>query len=109
MAAVLELVSFGLPPTFPPEAMPEASAQFVAVCWAGVTKGQLVNRARKRAWRPTWERLTHMVAEEGVEMYGFALAIDGCVVPLMARMQRVAGASKPSRPPERDERQQSLF
>ena len=82
-------VSFGLPPTFPPEAMPDAGAQFVKACWAGITKGQLLTRARKLAWRPIWERQAHMVAEEGIEVYGFALVIDGCVVPLMARMRRV--------------------
>lgn len=48
MADVLELVSFGLPPTFPPEAMPDAGAQFVKACWAGMTKGQLVTRAQAR-------------------------------------------------------------
>ncbi|MCX4175666.1 MULTISPECIES: hypothetical protein [Paraburkholderia] len=109
MADVLELVSFGLPPTFPPEAMPDAGAQFVKACWAGMTKGQLLTRARKLGWRPSWERQAHMVAEEGIEVYGFALVIDGCVVPLMARMRRVAGVTKPARPPERDTRQQTLF
>lgn len=32
----LELVSFGLPPTFPPELMPEAGARFVAECRTGM-------------------------------------------------------------------------
>lgn len=109
MANVLELVSFGLPPLFPPEAVPEPGAQFIAACWAGMTKGQLLTRARKRGWRPSWERLAHIVAEYGIEVYGYSLVIDGCVVPLMARMRRVAGVVKPSGPPERDERQQTLF
>lgn len=109
MADVLELVSFALPPTFPPEAMPEAGAQFVAGCWAGMTKGQIVTRARTRGWRPSWEPLPHVTAEEGVEVYGFALVIDGCVVPLAARMRRVRKALKLSRPPERDARQLALF
>ena len=109
MAGVLELVAFGLPPTFPPEAVPEPGAQFVAACWPGMTKGQLLARARKRGWRPSWERLPKVVAEADIEVYGFALLIDGCVVPLMARMRRVAGVVKLSGPPERDERQLGLF
>ena len=84
MADVLELVAFGLPPTFPPEAVPEPGALFVAACWPGMTKGRLLTRARRRGWRPSWEHLPEVVAEAGIEVYGFALLIDGCVVPLMA-------------------------
>ena len=109
MDDVLELVAFGLPPTFPPEAVPEAGAQFVAACWPGMTKGQLLTRARKRGWRPSWERLSEVAAEASIEVYGFALLIDGCVVPLMPRMRRVVGVVKLSGPPERDGRQLGHF
>ncbi len=84
-------------------------AQFVAACWPGMTKGQLLTRARKRGWRPSWECLSTATAEPGIEVFGFALVIDGCVVPLMARMRRVAGVVKLFGPPERDKRQLGLF
>jgi hypothetical protein len=39
MADVLALVASGLPVTFPPEAVPEAGALFVAARWPGMTQG----------------------------------------------------------------------
>lgn len=104
-----QLVSFSLPPTFPPEAMPAAGAQFVAACWPGMSRHQLLGRARQRGWQPSWKRLPHLATEDGIDVYGFGLTIDGCVVPLIARMRRVAGSAKPSAPPQRDERQLPLF
>ncbi|CAE6855784.1 hypothetical protein R75465_07403 [Paraburkholderia aspalathi] len=53
----LELVSFGLPPRFPPELMPEAGARFVAECRAGMTQRDLVRLAESRGWRPSWHAL----------------------------------------------------
>jgi hypothetical protein len=67
---------FGLPPTFPPEAVPA------------------VFRRSRTA---------------DVDVYRFGLTVDGCVVPLMARMRRIDPPVSPSRPPERDERQGALF
>ena len=73
-----------------------------------MTRGQLVTRARRRGWRPTWETLSHLNVPD-VEVFGFGLTIDGCGVPLLARMRRVRGVVKNLRAPARDERQLTLF
>src|SRR6266851_4521577 len=88
----LELVSFGLPPTFPPELMPEAGARFVAECRAGMSQRDLVCLAEGRGWRPSWHALPHM----GEHVFGFGLTIDGCGVPLMVRMRRIEQPAAPA-------------
>lgn len=109
MADVLELVSFGLPPTFPPEAMPDAVSRFVAGCHIGMRRTPLTVAARRRGWQPSWKRLEHFVAEPGIEVYGFGLTVGGMVIPLMARMRRVKpDVTSPPAPP-RDPRQLMLF
>lgn len=46
MTDTLQLAAFALPPTFPPELVPEACAQFVRDCVPGLTKRQLLARTR---------------------------------------------------------------
>lgn len=114
MTQSLTLVAFALPPTFPPEFMPDAGKQFVDTCAPGKSRTWLMRRARELGWAPTWKPLPQF-DRDGIEAFGFGLTIDGMVVPLIARMQRVARrASLPrvidgSRVPECDPRQMSLF
>ena len=110
MAEKLELVlvAFALPPLFPPEAVPDAGARFVAACHVGMTKRQLLSKARAAGWRPSWDTLPNL-ERDGVEAYGFALSIEGTTVPLIARMRRTQAHAKVSRKVERDPRQLSLF
>ncbi|TDA45940.1 hypothetical protein [Burkholderia pyrrocinia] len=108
MANTLQLAAFALPPTFPPELVPEACAQFVRDCVPGLTKRQLLARARARGWMPSWKPLAHL-ERDGLEAFGFALTVDGCAVPLIARMRRGGRGVQPPRAPKRDPRQLNLF
>ncbi|WP_241295437.1 hypothetical protein [Burkholderia stabilis] len=91
----LQLAAFALPPTFPPELVPEACAQFVRDCVPGLTRRQLLARTRARGWRPTWQPLPHLVRDE-LEAFGFSLTVDGFAVPLIARMRRVGQGVQPA-------------
>lgn len=108
MTHTLQLAAFALPPTFPPELVPEACAQFVRDCVPGLTKRQLLARTRARRWRPTWQALPHLI-RDGLEAFGFGLTVDGCVVPLIVRMRRVGQGVQPAVAPIRDPRQLNLF
>lgn len=92
----------GLPDTFPPHMMPTPGARFVRDCKKGMIRRELIDLARTRGFMPTWKRLKHMWP--GV--YGFGLSIEGCGVPLMARMQEIKNAPPPI---ELEHEQQSLF
>jgi len=108
MTTTLLLVSFALPPSFPPEAVPEPLAQFVANCVPGLTKRQLIARTGRRGWLPTWKPLPHLKRGE-IEAFGFGLTVDGMGIPLIARMRHAKRDVMPARLPERDPRQMSLF
>lgn len=84
-----QLESFGLPATFPAHMMPEAAAKFVASCPKGISKSALMRLARERGFMPTWKRLDHL----GPGVYGLALTVDGCGIPLMVRMRAVERAA----------------
>ncbi|MCA8325908.1 MULTISPECIES: hypothetical protein [Burkholderia] len=108
MTDTLQLAFFALPPTFPPELVPEACAQFVRDCVPGLTKRQLLARTRARGWRPTWQALPHLT-RDGLEAFGFGLTVDGCAVPLIVRMRRGGQGVQPTPNPIRDPRQLNLF
>jgi len=97
-----QLECFGLPDTFPPHMMPEAGAQFVRDCKKGMSRRELMDLARARGFMPTWTRLKQL----GPGVYGFGLTIEGCGVPLMARMREIQSAPAPTAP---EQEQQSLF
>ncbi|OXJ22525.1 hypothetical protein CFB82_40430 [Burkholderia sp. HI2714] len=108
MTDTLQLAAFALPPTFPPDLVPEACAQFVRDCVPGLTKRQLLARTRARGWQPSWQPLPHLTRDD-LEAFGFSLTVDGCGVPLIARMRRVEQGVEPPSVPERDARQLPLF
>ncbi|WP_157765508.1 hypothetical protein [Burkholderia multivorans] len=107
MQSTLRLVDFALPPTFPPELVPKPLAQFVANCVPGLTKQQLIVRTSKCGWRPKWSAIPHL-DRNGIEVYGFALTVDGVGVPLIVRMRRGQKAERPPKVPEKDPRQIDL-
>ncbi|WP_156992238.1 hypothetical protein [Paraburkholderia oxyphila] len=49
------------------------------------------------------------LTRDGLEAFGFGLTVDGCVVPLIARIRRVGQGVQPARVPVRDPRQLCLF
>ncbi|WP_205182523.1 hypothetical protein [Burkholderia sp. LMG 13014] len=107
MAAKLVLVSFALPSSFPPDLMPAAGAEFVAACLPGLTKQELLARAKRLGWRPSWKPLASR-EDDGLQAYGFGLTIGGMGVPLIARM-RARTVGRPRKPQEQDPRQLRLF
>jgi hypothetical protein len=99
---------FALPPTFPPELVPEACAQFVRDCVPGLTTRELLALTQAHGWRPTWKPLQHLTRDD-LEAFGLGLTVDGCGVPLIARMRRVGQGVRPTPPQERNSRQMNLF
>lgn len=76
------LQSFGLPPTFPREFVPEGAARFVADSRKGMTKAELIALATERGYDPLWKALPHC----GTGVYGLGLTVDGMSVPFMVQM-----------------------
>lgn len=120
MADTFELVALALPADVAPEALPAAVKRLVADCWPGMSRGQLIARARRHSLKPSLR--AHGPSAPG-ETGHFSLTLTAAsgVVRLVAHLRRVAGrrataraaasakTSKQSRPPLRDPRQASLF
>ncbi|MCI0150787.1 hypothetical protein KNO81_33490 [Paraburkholderia sediminicola] len=107
-----------LPAGFAPDALPDAVKRLVAECWPGMSRAQLVARARRHALRPS---LRAAAAPPGAAAPGetgyFSLTLlaGGAPVRLIAHLRRVkrrhqsARPVKASKPPARDPRQGDLF
>ncbi|WP_321959286.1 hypothetical protein [Burkholderia cenocepacia] len=108
MTASLELVSFGLPDSFPPERVPRPLTQFVAACVPGLSKGQLLSRTRKLEWRPIWKRMATFDTPDQ-QAFELTLTVSNVVVGLIVRMRVVGAGTRPLAVQERDPRQLSLF
>jgi hypothetical protein len=114
MADTYELVALALPADVAPESLPAAVKRLVADCWPGMSRAQLVARARRHALRPSLR--AHGASAPG-ETGHFSLTIiaDGVPVRVVAHLRRItkrrpsARPAKASRPPVRDPRQASLF
>jgi hypothetical protein len=114
MADAFELVALALPGDTAPESLPE---QFVAECWPGMSRGQLVARARRLALRPSL-RACRASAPGEVALFALTLTVGTQIVSLVAHLRRLASRrasarqrklAAASRPPARDPRQASLF
>jgi hypothetical protein len=117
MADTFELVALALPSDVAPEALPEAIKRLVADCWPGMSRAQLIARARRHALHPSLR--AHGASAPGeTGHFLLTLVVGGNAVHLIAHLRRVAArrtsarrarSAKPSRPPERDPRQRTLF
>ena len=117
MAEAFELVALALPGDIAPESLATTVRQFVADCWPGMSRGQLVARARRLALRPSL-RAYGASAPGEIGLFELTLTAGTQIVLLIAHLRRVAGrratarsrkAANVSRPPVRDPRQASLF
>lgn len=108
MTDTLRLSAFALPPTFPPESVPDACTCFVRECVPGLTKRQLLARTRARGWMPVWRPLTHLV-RDGLEAFALDLTVEGTLVPIVAWMQRAGSDTQPVSLLTRDPRQLPLL
>ncbi|KAE8754820.1 hypothetical protein FSO04_37775 [Paraburkholderia madseniana] len=118
MADTFELVALGLPAGFAPDALPDAVKRLVADCWPGMSRAQLLARARRLALQPSLRAaVDHPGAAAPGEtgLFSLTLLADGVALRLIAHLRRVkrrrqsARPVKGSKPPARDPRQGDLF
>ncbi|WP_321969097.1 hypothetical protein [Paraburkholderia tropica] len=113
MAVRFELVALALPAGCAPESLPPPVAALVAACWPGMSRAQLLDRARRLALRMSL-RARPESGPDGVRLYSLVLVAEGVRAELVVHVRRLAGPraarrAKVSLPPPRDERQQGLF
>jgi hypothetical protein len=118
MADAFELVALGLPGDLAPDALPDAVKRLVADCWPGMSRAQLVARARRQALQPSLRAAVGnpgATAPADTGLFSLTLLADGVAVRLIAHLRRVkprrqsARPVKASKPPARDPRQGDLF
>lgn len=113
MADRLELVALALPADCAPESLPAPVTQFITTCWSGMSRAQLLDRARRLRLGASL-RVRAERGPEGVRLYALVLAVGEVRVELIAHVRRLAhrgGArrARASLPPARDARQRALF
>jgi hypothetical protein len=117
MADRLELVALALPAGCAPESLPPAVLQFIAACWPGMSRAQLLDRARRLALRVSLRARPASGQEpgpDGVRLYALVLMIGEVRAELVAHVRRLARRrgtrrARASLPPARDTRQAGLF
>ena len=117
MADAFELVALALPGDVAPESLPATIRQFVADCWPGMSRGQLIARARRLALRPSLRAYCPSAPGE-IGLFALTLTAGAQIVSLIAHLRRLVKrrtsirqrkAAPASRPPVGDSRQASLF
>ncbi|RQM44443.1 hypothetical protein EHZ19_28775 [Paraburkholderia bannensis] len=113
MAVRFELVALALPAGCAPESLPPPVAALVAACWPGMSRTQLVDRARRLALRMSL-RARPESGPDGLQLYSLVLVAEGVRAELVAHVRRLARRrtarrARVSLPPLRDARQQGLF
>ncbi|MCP3713198.1 hypothetical protein M3I54_41135 [Paraburkholderia sp. CNPSo 3274] len=115
--AGVELVALALPAGCAPETLPPAVAALMAACWPGMSRAQLLDRARRLALRASLRARPGSSSEpgpDGVRLYALVLMMGEVRAELVAHVRRLArrrGArrARASLPPARDMRQAGLF
>lgn len=109
-----ELVSLALPAGYPPESVPSVVGRLISLAWPGMSRAQLMDRARQLDMRASL-RVQRGIGPDGLTHFRLALSFADERFELIAHVRRSirrrAGTrrQKPSLPPPRDVRQQSLF
>ncbi|WP_238328172.1 hypothetical protein [Paraburkholderia mimosarum] len=118
-----ELVALALPADCPPESVPPAVGRLISAAWPGMSRAQLADRARRLDMRASLRVQPGFgpvgpigpIGPNGLTQFRLALTFADGRFELVAHVRRVkrrrAGArrQKPSLPPARDIRQQTLF
>ncbi|TDY15737.1 hypothetical protein B0G81_8832 [Paraburkholderia sp. BL6665CI2N2] len=118
MADPFELVALALPADCAPGSLPPAVRRLLADCWPGMSRAQLVARARRHALQPSLRAAggnpgASAPGETG--HFSLTVTVDGNEVRLVAHLRRIpkrrrpARPAKTSKPPARDLRQGALF
>jgi hypothetical protein len=114
MATRFELVALALPHDSAPESLPQAVTQLIAACWPGMSRAQLIERARRLEMRASL-RAEPGFGPDGLMHFRLILVMAGASVELRAHVRSVhrrrknARRQKSSSAPARDVRQRSLF
>jgi hypothetical protein len=114
MAYRFEIVTLALPADCPPESVPSVVSRLIAAAWPGMSRAQLVDRARRLDMRASL-RVQPGIGPDGLTQFRLALSFADERFELIAHVRRAirrrtgARRLKPSLPPARDIRQQSLF
>ncbi|WP_321954144.1 hypothetical protein [Paraburkholderia bannensis] len=116
MADRFKLVALALPPDCAPEALAPSVVAFIAACWAGMSRAQLLERARRIGLNVSLRMLADPVVD-GVQRHSLRLASQDrqdMHIELVAHVRRIvrrrgARRAKASLPPARDARQGGLF
>lgn len=117
MADIYLLTGLTLPAGIAHESLPGAVKAFIADCWHGMSRTQMIARAKSRGLRLSFRatgRCAH--GEIGLFELRFSDGATGCL--MLAHLQRVRDSrgrnrrprrTAVSRPPARDPRQTTLF
>jgi len=117
MADIYLLAGLTLPQGVAHESLPGPVTQFMADCWFGMSRSQMIARAKRRGLRLSFRATAPCPSgETGVFELSFNDGVVECL--MLARLQRVgarsgkrrqASRTDVSRPPPRDPRQTRLF
>lgn len=119
MADRFELVAISLPAGCSPESLAPAVVTFIEACWSGMSRSQMLERARRIGLHVSLRVLPDLPVD-GVRRHELRLASlntqkeHGLCVALVAHVRRVvrrrgARRAKASLPPKKDTRQGGLF
>ncbi|WP_321955385.1 hypothetical protein [Paraburkholderia bannensis] len=114
MADRFELMALAMPPACKPESLPTCVAALIGACWPGMSRAQLLDRARRLALRASLRVMKNPATfvPEGAHCYSLVLVAQAVCVELIAHVRvvrrRGARRAKVSLPP-RDARQGGLF
>jgi hypothetical protein len=117
MADIYLLAGLTLPPGVAPESLPGTVTRFMSDCWPGMSRAQMMARAKRQGLRLSFRATARCLpGETGVFELRFNDGAVQCV--MLARLQRLGDRSGKrrqtsrtdvSRPPPRDPRQTWLF
>lgn len=117
MADIYLLAGLTLPPGVAPESLPGTVTRFMSDCWPGMSRTQMMARAKRQGLRLSFRATAPCLpGETGVFELRFNDGAVQCV--MLARLQRVGDRSGKrrqtsrtdvSRRPPRDPRQTRLF
>ncbi|WP_233875539.1 hypothetical protein [Paraburkholderia adhaesiva] len=113
MADRFELLALALPAGCAPESLAPEVAALMAACWPGMSRAQLLERARRLALRASL-RARPEAGPDGVRLYSLVLVTGEVRTELVAHVRRLVRRrsvrrAKASLPPPKDVRQQGLF
>ncbi|MFM0109357.1 hypothetical protein PQR01_39860, partial [Paraburkholderia rhynchosiae] len=114
MADIYLLAGLTLPQGAAHESLPGTVTRFMSDCWHGMSRTQMIARAKRRGLRLSFRATAPCpCGQTGVFELRFSDGAGECL--MLARLQRVGGGNRRarrtdvSRPPARDPRQTKLF